>query len=112
MKRSTFLTYILSRAVSGVRVTSATVIRTDRTKCWFQEIVLGRSTYWIQVDPDHSTYWKCFKEAYPNWEQVARRCRTLSVCPEFYTKEDLIEWLANTLNLSRGERKLLFLCEV
>lgn len=111
MKRSRFLTYILSRAVSGVRVTSAEVVGTDQIEHWIQDGAPGRTIYWIRVDPDHYTYWKCFKEAYPNWKQVAHKYRTIPdlscFCPEFTTVQDLMNWLFDVLGLTCGERRLL-----
>jgi len=111
VKRSRFLTHILSRAVSGVRVVSAEIVGTDQTEHWIREVVPGRTTYWIRVDPDHYTYWKCFKEAHPNWKQIAYKYRTIPdlhcFCPEFTTAQDLMNWLFDVLELTHSERNLL-----
>jgi len=95
------LTHILSHAVPDVRVKSAVLVKT----------AIGR--YWIQVEPDHYGYWERFRQMYPHYKQLARArgVKELDLgyrrCPEFYSEEALIDWLADTLGLSQGERKLL-----
>lgn len=98
------LTFVLSRAVPDVRIKSAVLIETT----------IGR--YWIQVEPDHYEYWERFRRMYPYCKQLAR-ARGVEEhdlgyrrCPEFSSKEALIEWLVDTLNLTQGERNLLRLC--
>jgi len=95
------LTRILSRAVPEVRVESATLTRAPT------------GHYWIRVEPDHGKYWRRFGRKYPHHKLVA--CARFvgewdSVyynCPEFCSKEALIDWLVDTLGLTQGERKLL-----
>jgi len=95
------LTRVLSRAVPEVYVESTMLIKTT----------IGR--YWIQVEPDHYKYWERFRKKYPHCVQLAhaRGVEELDLghrrCPEFHSKEDLLGWLADTLGLSQGERKLL-----
>jgi len=95
------LTRVLSRAVPEVCVESAVLIKTT----------IGR--YWIQVEPDHYEYWERFRQKYPYCAQLARArgVKELDLgyrrCPEFCSKGALIDWLADTLGLSQGERKLL-----
>ncbi len=95
------LTRILSRAVPDVHVESATLTRAPT------------GHYWIRVEPDHGKYWERFGRKYPYHKLVA--CArfvggwdlTHYRCPEFRSKEALIDWLVDTLGLSQGERKLL-----
>ncbi|RLI43470.1 hypothetical protein DRO59_00965 [Candidatus Bathyarchaeota archaeon] len=108
MKRSRFLTYILSRAVPSVCVGSVGVVKQDFG-------FLG-SRYWLHVEPYHDVYWSRFQEMYPHFRRVAYEngaagysLMTGWLCPEFPSKEDLIGWLTDTLGLSTGERKLLHL---
>ena len=96
---SRVLTTILSRAVSGACVTLARVVR------WST-----KDSYYIQVNPDHTTYWFLFKEVYPDWDQVALRHNVVELnlpCPEFNTEEDLIEWVIDVLSLTKGEETFL-----
>jgi len=109
---SRFLTQLLASVVPEVHVKSARVSR----RGWYSYKVGGElSEYYILVEPCHKDYWGHFHIRYPHCKQLARahgaeeldldlghRC-----CPEFYTKEDLVSWLADTLGLSQGERKLL-----
>ena len=96
------LTYILSRAVPDMRVSYAVV--TDSVR---------RRGYFILVDPDHIGYWARFKRRYPYCAHVAqvRGARVDVACPEFSTKKELLDWLADILDLSQGERRLLYICE-
>jgi len=97
------LTIILRRAVPDVRVepTSA-VVRTFT------------GHYWIWVEPNHGYYWERFKRTYPHWKRVACEYKALESslvpfgsCPVFRVRENLINWLADTLGLSQGERKFI-----
>jgi len=105
MKQFRFLARVLSRAVSKARVDSA-------------KVVTSGSSYWILVNPNHYSYWKCFKEVYPHWEQAAQRygvipdSRGYCYCPEFTTLQGLLSWLFDVLELTRGERRLLRLMGV
>ncbi|RLI16639.1 hypothetical protein DRO41_00885 [Candidatus Bathyarchaeota archaeon] len=102
MGRFKFLTYILTRAVSGVPIDSATLTKVG-------------DLYWIWVEPDHYSYWERFERAYPYWEQMVRKYRVVplsaaEVCwPTSSTRRGLVEWLSKVLGLTRGERKLLLL---
>ena len=104
------LTSLLTHAVPDVRVESASLVKTFRA--------LWLWSYWISVEPNHYRYWQRFKEIYPHWKRVAftyhARKDSLSscgFCPEFAALEDLFGWLFEVLELTRGERRLLFLCE-
>ena len=106
MKRFRFLTYILSRAVSGVRDAridsveiSCVRYRTDMR-------------FYIYVLPDQSGYWKRFRERYPDCTRLARERNAKvhnAACPEFCSRDALIDWLSEVLGLTDGERKLLLL---
>lgn len=103
------LTYILSRAVPDVYVGSVEVVKRDFGS-------LG-ARYWLRVEPYHDVYWSRFQELYPHFDRVAAKYGAVGyslmtgwLCPEFPSKKDLIGWLADTLNLSQGERDLLRLC--
>ena len=95
------LTPVLARAVPEVRVESVVLTKT----------LTGH--YWIRVVPEHYEYWERFKRKYPHCERLARArsveewSLTYRSCPEFHSKEDLLGWLVDTLDLTRGERKLL-----
>jgi len=95
------LTRVLARAVPDVRVESAVLIRAT----------VGY--YWIQVEPDHYEYWERFRKKYPHCAQLARACGVEAWglmyrgCPEFRSKEDLLGWLVDTLDLTQGEKSLL-----
>ncbi|RLI41748.1 hypothetical protein DRO59_06115 [Candidatus Bathyarchaeota archaeon] len=96
------LTVIMSRAVSEVRITSSWLVDDP-----------GYARVFIFVEPNHSDYWLWFKGKYPHWAQVALKHKVKyvdSVCPEFPTKKNLLDWLSDVLNLSHGERNLLQLC--
>jgi len=105
---SRFLTQLLVRAVPEVCVESARIVRWDWSK-W------GVSDYYIVVEPRHRDFWGCFRQKYPHYKRLAcaRGVEELDLelgcrqCPEFHSKEDLLGWLADTLGLSQGERKLL-----
>jgi len=100
---SRVLTTILSHAVTDTRSKpTSVVVRT----LW------GR--YWIWVVPSYGCYWGCFKRTYPHWKRVACKYKVLESslvpfesCPVFRAKEDLINWLADTLGLSQGERRFI-----
>jgi len=72
------------------------------------ELVGGR-WYFILVTPDHIEYWAQFKRRYSNSVRLAqeRGAKMGGACPEFPTQKELLDWLADTLGLSQGERKLL-----
>jgi len=96
-----FLTYILSRAVPEVHV--------ERVKISYWSM---DRTYFISVYPSQMKYWLCFRKKYPHWRQVALKYTmeeqvVSEFCPEFFTQKGLLDWLADTLGLSRGERNLL-----
>ena len=96
------LTDILSRAVSDVSVSRASVATSTKSK-----------KYFIAVTPDHAEYWGRFKERYPDSIYLARSrgARVDGVaCPEFTTTLDLLNWLSDVLGLTQGERKLLRFC--
>ncbi len=105
---SRFLTQLLARAVPEVYVESARIVRWD----WSRR---GVSDFYIVVEPRHRDYWGCFERKYPHYKQLARARGVVELdldlghrrCPEFHSKEDLLSWLADTLGLSQGERKLL-----
>ena len=72
--------------------------------------------WYILASPRHATFWSRFKSRYPKWRELARRygASRFSIgetgwCPEFLRPEDLLHWLADTLELSRGIRNLLML---
>jgi len=103
-----FLTYILSRAVPEVYVESARIEHWELLK-W------GINDYYIVVEPYHRDYWGCFRRKYPHSVQLAcaRSVEKLELelglrqCPVFHSREDLLGWLVDTLDLTQGERKLL-----
>jgi len=97
MRQDGFLTFVLSRAVIGVRVDSARIVESDR------------ATYWIEVEPDHFMYWRRFKEEYPHWVTAYKYKASFGEygCPDFATRRDLISWLFSVLGLTKGERRLL-----
>ncbi len=101
-----FVALVLSHAVPTVYVGSAEVVKRDFGP-------LG-SRYWLRVEPYHDVYWTRFQEMYPHFSRVAYEYGAVGyslmtgwLCPEFLSKEDLIGWLADTLGLTQGERKLL-----
>jgi len=96
------LTHILSHAVPNARVSYAVIT----------DLVKGR-WYFILVTPDHSEYWAQFKRRYSNSVRLAqeRGAKMSGTCPEFSTQKGLLDWLADTLGLSQGERRLLYICE-
>lgn len=69
--------------------------------------------FYIYVPYIQFKYWKRFKERYPGWLSLARKHNVEKVidvaCPEFNTLEDLLEWLSDVLELTTGERNLLYL---
>jgi len=96
------LVYILSRAVSDVPVSSASIVMSTQSR-----------KYYIGVRPNHPKYWEWFKRRHPNSIHLAqsRGARVKGVtCPEFTTAQAVLEWLSDTLGLSCGERNLLRLC--
>ncbi len=99
---SRMLTHILSHAVPDVRVESA------RVTC--APLQGDCRHYFIFVYPSHGIYWARFKERYFYWKRVALEYEAEAVeaaCPEFNTRESLMNWLFDVLVLSRGERDLL-----
>jgi len=94
------LSLVLTRA-SGVHVERAVMLKSPP------------GLYWICVIPEHEAYWRCFKEEHPLWEQIALRHNAVvfSACPEFHTKRDLVGWLGEVLDLPKGIRTLLQICE-
>ena len=105
---SWFLTQLLARVVPEVYVESARIEHWGLPK-W------GINDYYIVVEPYHRDYWECFRQKYPHSVQLAcaRGVEKLDLelgrrqCPVFHSKEDLLGWLVDTLDLTRGERKLL-----
>lgn len=100
---SRVLTTILSHAVPGARVEPTSVV-----------VYTFTDRYWILVEPNHSCYWERFKRTYPHWRRVACKYKALESslvpfgsCPVFRVREDLVNWLADTLGLSRGERRFI-----
>ncbi|RLI50714.1 MAG: hypothetical protein DRP09_19805 [Candidatus Thorarchaeota archaeon] len=101
-----FVTLVLSHAVPSVYVGLVKVVKRDLGP-------LG-GRYWFRVEPHHEVYWTRFQEMYPHFSRVAYDYGAVGyslmtgwLCPEFPSKEDLIGWLADTLGLTQGERKLL-----
>lgn len=99
------LTHVLARAVPEVFVERAEISYAPVAKAYF-----------ILVYPNHVKYWLRFHKKYPHYKRVALRYgvsehNISGCCPEFFDEVDLISWLADVLDLSRGERKLLRLCE-
>lgn len=96
------LTYILSRAVPNAYVSRAAIT----------ELVKGR-WYFILVTPEHVAYWARFKSRYPYCVRLAqaRGAKMGGACPEFPTQKELLDWLSDTLGLSQGERRMLFIFE-
>jgi len=99
---SKLLASILTRAVSDNYVERAEVVKSSV------------DLYWITVTPSHDVYWTRFRGMYPHFSRVAREYGAIGysltpgwLCPEFPSKEDLLNWLADTLSLTQGERKLL-----
>ncbi|RLI43466.1 hypothetical protein DRO59_00945 [Candidatus Bathyarchaeota archaeon] len=69
-----------------------------------------KESYFINILPAHMEYWVWFKKTYPHWKQVAVSHNAVALdtpCPEFNTKEDLINWLIDVVNVTEGERSLL-----
>jgi len=100
-KVSKMLAHILDRATPDVRVTAARITR------WPTET---EGSYFINVYPVHTEYWMTFKKTYPYWKQVAAKYNAAKFdtsCPEFNTKEDLINWLIDVVSVTGGERSLL-----
>ena len=72
---------------------------------------MGRYWIWVEPNPD---YWERFKRTYLQWKRVACKCKVLESsqvpfgsCPVFRAREDLINWVADTLGLSQGERRFI-----
>lgn len=102
------LTHILSFAVPHVLVETTVIVRVN-------------GCYHIHVSPNHLGYWNTFRRKYSEANacalkygariMIGRIGTTVTLaCPEFITKEDLLSWLEDVLNLSQGERRLLRLC--
>jgi len=106
MKRFRFLTHILSRAVSGVQD-----VRIDSVKISHVQYH-SETRFYIYVLPDQSGYWKRFKKKYPECIRLAWERNAIVqdvACPEFCSRDVLIDWLSEILGLTDGERKLLLL---
>lgn len=102
------LTHILASTVPHVLVESVLIVRVN-------------GVYHIHVRPNHLDYWNAFRRKYPGAvtralkygaRVMVDRGRTLVTlaCPEFATKEDLLDWLEDVLGISQSERRLLRLC--
>jgi len=95
--------YIITRAVPGACIDSVEISCVRyRTGAWF----------YIYVPPDQSGYWKRFRERYPDCTRLARERNAKvhnAACPEFCSRDALIDWLSEVLGLTDGERKLLLL---
>ena len=101
-KVSKMLAHILDRATPDVHVTAARIAR------WPTE-----GSYFINVYPAHMEYWMTFKRTYPYWKRVAAKYNVAkfdTLCPEFPTRKELLDWLSDTIGLSQGERNLLYFC--
>ncbi|RLI41744.1 hypothetical protein DRO59_06095 [Candidatus Bathyarchaeota archaeon] len=93
----------MSRAVPGVKVTFVEILKEPD------------GAYWIHVTPDHIRFWRRFKCAYPQWRQELSRYESVldgvevdyKVCPEFFKRGELIDWLLTVLGLPKGVRNLL-----
>ena len=93
---------IISRAVPDACIDSVEISCVRyRSGTWF----------YIYVTPDQSSYWKRFRERYPECTRLAwkRNAYVHTVCPEFCSRDALIDWLSEVLGLTDGERKLLLL---
>ena len=97
------LTRVLTRAVPEVHVKKVEILYAPEAKVYF-----------ILVYPSHVRYWERFKRTYPHWKRVACEYKALESslvpfgsCPVFRVRENLINWLADTLGLSQGERKFI-----
>ena len=98
------LAAVLSRAVPDVQVKSAEIVKSS-----------ARAVCWIRVSPNHDRYWRRFKEVYPYYRHLAlkhgaERFTLGHCCPKFPTREDLLDWVVDVLNLTQGERDFLRLC--
>ena len=98
------LAWLLDRAVPNMKVESAVLVRSSAGLCW------------IRVDPRHYEYWKRFRKTFPSCVQIARSYKATGgslmnegFCPEFDDLENLLNWLFEVLELTQGERNLLFL---
>ncbi|RLI41745.1 hypothetical protein DRO59_06100 [Candidatus Bathyarchaeota archaeon] len=114
------LAFILSRGVPEVKVESVQVVETPTSPQWALDLEVGElrlvtiePKYTFFVKPDPRSYWRRFKEKYPHWDRIALKygaavsplvCR---LCPEFPSRDALVNWLSDTLDLSQGERNLL-----
>ena len=97
------LTRVLTRAVPEVHVKKVEILYAPEAKVYF-----------ILVYPSHVRYWERFKRTYPHWKQIACKYKVLKwsltpfeSCPVFRAREDLINWVADTLGLSQGEGKFI-----
>jgi len=95
------LTFLLSRAIPDVSIRSARISRW----AWRE--------YLLVVDPHHATFWDRFRMRYPYCRRLAfehganRDSVDNCFCPTFPTREHLIDWVLDTLDLPLGERRLL-----
>ena len=114
------LTSVLSRAVPEVKVESVQVVGTPTGPQWALDLEVGElrlvtiePKYTFFVKPDPCSYWRRFKEKYPHWAQVALKYGAAvsplvcKLCPEFPSRDALVNWLSDTLDLSQGEHNLL-----
>jgi len=102
LKDNEALTFLLSRAIPDIQVT------TSRVAWWIG--ARSRRRYFVDVYPEHLRYWSRFREKYPSSVQLALERGAESVtttCPEFCSREDLLDWLLDVIGLSQGERNLL-----
>ena len=75
-------------------------------------IAFGRDGYFIDVgdlySDEHATYWKAFREKFPNCDRVASKYgASILTCPEFPTIEDLLRWFAEVTRLPPSIKNLL-----
>jgi len=92
---------LLSRAVPEVHVESAVIVESIEGTCW------------ISITPNHYEYWKRFEKAYPHWKRLAHKAGALSLImevPAFPTRENLMNWLLDLLDVPQGGRSLFQLC--
>jgi len=120
------LIYILSQAVPDVQIAKARItylvrgtsgryfVDGEPSQAGITYLVEDRPRRYcfVDVEPNHLKYWLRFKERYPNSTHLARKHGAILVaspCPEFCSREDLLDWLLDVLGFSQGERSLLHL---
>jgi len=74
--------------------------------------------FYFRVSPNHRMYWTQFQVKYPEFIFLA--CKKYGAltelngfscfCPEFPSKEDLLDWLARVVSATQRERRFLRLC--